>query len=256
MLGDRVMTHSGLSAPRDRFVTTRWSLVLAAGRSQDAASERALATLCELYWYPVYVFIRRHGHSADDAADLTQEFFTGMLEGSGLRQVTPEGGRFRSFVIACVRHFLSNEQDRARALKRGGGRPTLSLEVETAEGRYVLEPRDELTPDKIFDRRWALTLLDRALTRLRDEYAATGKRRVFGALKGFLTGDSAGVPYAAVAATLGTTEGAAKVAVHRFRRRFRDLLIEDVAATVEDPRDVDDEIRHLLEAVSSSAAGR
>ena len=246
------MIHPGRSAPRGgRFVTTHWSLVLAAGRGNDAASERALATLCELYWYPVYVFIRRHGHSADEAADLTQEFFTRMLEGSGLQQAAPEGGRFRSFVIACIRHFLANEQDHVRALKRGGGRPTLSLEIETAEGRYVLEPRDELTPDKIFDRRWALTLLDRALTRLRNEHTTTGKQKAFEALKGYLTGDSAGVPYASVARALGTTEGAAKVAVHRLRRRFRDLLLEDVAATVEDPQDVEDEIRHLLEAVSS-----
>lgn len=240
------------SAPRGgRFATTHWSLVLAAGREKDVRSEQALATLCELYWYPVYAFIRRQGRSADEAGDLTQAFFTRVLEKSYLRDADPERGRFRSFLLGCLRHFLSNEADRARAIKRGGGQTPLAFEIDTAEGRYLLEPRDEMTPDKIFDRRWALTLLDRALTQLRDEYATKGKQRLFDELKGFLTGDSAGVPYATAARTLEVSEGAVKVDVHRLRRRFRDLLTAQIAETVLDPRDVDDEIRHLLKAVSA-----
>lgn len=231
-------------------MTTRWSLVLAAGRGSDTGSKRALATLCELYWYPVYAFVRRQGNSPDDAGDLTQAFFVRVLEKAYFRQASPDGGRFRSFLLACLRHFLSNERDRARTIKRGGPHPPLSLDMETAEGRYLIEPRDELTPEKIFDRRWALTLLDRALTRLRNEHVAGRKQDVFEALKGYLTGASEGIPYTDVASALGTSEGATKVAVHRLRRRFRDLLIEEVAETVLDRRDIDDEIRHLLDAVS------
>lgn len=241
------VSHS--TARGGRFMTTHWSLVLAAGSETGAGSEEALAKLCEAYWYPIYVFIRRQGYSADEAADLTQGFFARMLEKSYLRDADPQRGRFRSFLLGCLRHFLSNERDRARTQKRGGEYVILPLERETAEGRYLLELRDELTPDKIFDRRWALTLLDRTLTRLRDEHLAKGKLTLFDALRGFLTGDSVGVAYDTVARTLGTTEGAAKVAVHRLRRRFRDLLVEEVASTVADPHDVEDEIRHLLQAV-------
>lgn len=244
------MTDTGHSARRGgRFMTTRWSVVLAAGSAVGAESQEALASLCELYWYPVYAFVRREGHSADESADLTQGFFAQMLEKSSFREATPERGRFRSFVLACLRHFLSNERDRARRLKRGGDVVMLSLQAETAEGRYRLEPRDELTPDKIFDRRWAETLLNKTLARLQDEHINKGKQELFEELKGFLTGDSMGVSYDSVAKSLGSTEGATKVAVHRLRRRFRDLLVEEISATVADPRDVDDEIRHLLQAV-------
>lgn len=244
------MSDIDYSEPRGRrFATTHWSLVLAAGAETGAGANEALARLCELYWYPVYAFVRRQGYSADDAADLTQGFFARVLEKSYLRDADPQKGRFRSFLLGCLRHFLSNERDRARALKRGGESVLVSLEQETAEGRYLVEPRDELTPEKIFDRRWALTLLDQTLSRLRDEHVARGKLAVFDELKGFLTGDSADVPHASVAKALGVTEGAAKVAIHRLRRRFRNLLMEEVASTVADPGDVNDEIRHLLRAV-------
>ncbi len=235
--------------PSSRFATTQWSVVLAAGLETDAGSKDALATLCESYWYPVYGFIRRQGCSPDEAADLTQGFFTRVLEKSYLRDVAPQRGRFRSFLLACLRHFLSNERDRARTLKRGGGVAMVQLEYERAEGRYLFEPRDDLTPDKIFDRRWAETLLDRTLARLRDEHIEKGKRVLFDQLKGLLTGDSDIASYSTLAETLGISVGATKVAIHRLRRRFRDLLVEEVAATVADSGDVEDEMGHLLRAV-------
>jgi RNA polymerase sigma factor (sigma-70 family) len=233
-----------------RFATTRWSLVLAAGGQTDARSAEALASLCELYWYPIYAFVRRQGYNVTEAADLTQEFFLRVLEKNYFRALDPARGRFRGFLCASVRHFLSNERDRARSLKRGGRRPPISLDVETAEGRYQLEPHDNLTPEKLFDRRWGLMLLDRALTRVARDYADAGKAPLFEHLKGFLTGDSSGVPYAEAASTIGMSEGAVKVAVHRMRRHFRDALVEQIAETVSDPADIDAEIAYLLNAVS------
>jgi RNA polymerase sigma factor (sigma-70 family) len=245
------MPDSGFPAPRaGRFATTRWSLVLAAGRKTSARSAEALTSLCEMYWYPVYAFIRRQGCGADESADLTQEFFVRVLEKNYFHDADPARGRFRAFLCASIRHFLSNERDRARTLKRGGKQPPISLDVETAEGKYQLEPRDEMTPEKLFDRRWALILLERVLARLRDEHVSAGKGELFDRLKGFLTGDSTGVPYADVAKAVGMTEGAVKVAVHRLRRRFRELLIQEIAETVSDPADIDAEIEYLLKAVS------
>jgi RNA polymerase sigma-70 factor (ECF subfamily) len=234
---------------RGRFSTTHWSVVLAAGSNETSQSREALARLCQLYWYPVYAFIRRQEHSADDAADLTQEFFVRVLDKSFLKQADPQRGRFRSFLLACVRHFLSNEADRARALKRGGGYAILPLEIETGEQRYQLEPRDELTPDKVFDRRWTLMLLESVLGQLRTEQIDRGKEKVFEELKEFLTGESDRVPYSVVGRSLDMSEDAVKVAVHRLRKRFRELLTAEVAQTVSDPKDVRDEIRYLIESV-------
>jgi len=233
-----------------RFATTRWSLVLAAGRRSNPRSAEALASLCELYWYPVYAFVRRQGFRAEEAADLTQEFFARVLQKNYFQEADPARGRFRAFLCVSVRHFLSNERDRGRALKRGGDRPPLSLEVETAEGRYQLEPRDDLTPEKLFDRRWAMILLDRALGRLRDQYASAGKADLFGHLHEVLTGDRGDVPYSEIGLKTGMSEGAVKVAVHRLRRRFREALVAEIAETVSDAADIDAEIRHLLDAVS------
>jgi RNA polymerase sigma factor (sigma-70 family) len=233
-----------------RFATTRWSLVVAAGRKTDAGSVEALATVCEMYWFPVYAFIRRQGCGPDEGADLTQEFFARVIEKDYLNDADPARGRFRSFLCASVRHFLSNERDRARTLKRGGHHPTVSLDVETADGMYQLEPRDDLTPEKMFDRRWALVLLERVLANVRDNQVSAGKGELFDRLKGFLTGDSAGMPYAGIATSLGMTEGAVKVAVHRLRRQFRDALIQEIADTVADPADIDGEIQYLLRAVT------
>ncbi len=245
------MPDHGLPQPRaGRFATTRWSLVLAAGQQTNARSAEALASLCEMYWYPVYAFIRRQGYRPEDGADLTQEFFARVLEKNYFHDADPARGRFRAFLCASIRHFLSNERDRARTLKRGGNRPPLSLDVETADGRYRLEPRDDLTPEKLFDRHWALMLLERVLARLREEQASAGKAELFDHLKGFLTGDSATVPYADVAKLLGMTEGAVRVAVHRLRRHFRDTLVREIAETVSNPADIDAEIEYLLKAVS------
>lgn len=245
------MPEAGRPRPRaGRFMTTRWSLVLAAGRQPHARSEEALARLCEMYWYPVYGFIRRQGCRPEDGADLTQEFFTRVLEKHYFHDADPARGRFRAFLCASVRHFLSNERDRARAQKRGGHQPPISLNVETAEGAYQLEPQDDLTPEMLFDRRWALMLLERVLALLRNEHVSAGKGALFDHLKGYLTGDSDGTPYADVANALGMTDGAVKVAVHRLRRRFRDTLIQEIADTVSDPAEIDAEMAYLLKAVS------
>ena len=245
------MPDHGFPRPRaGRFATTRWSLVLAAGQQTSARSAEALASLCEMYWYPVYAFIRRQGYRPEDGADLTQEFFARVLEKNYFHDADPARGRFRAFLCASIRHFLSNERDRARTLKRGGKQPPISLDVETADGRYRLEPRDDLTPEKLFDRHWALMLLERVIVRLREEQASAGKAELFDHLKGFLTGDSSTVPYADVAKPLGMTEGAVRVAVHRLRRHFRDTLVQEIAETVSNPADIDAEIEYLLKAVS------
>lgn len=233
-----------------RFTTTRWSLVLAAGQQKTERSTAALAALCEIYWYPVYAFVRRQGYRTDDCGDLTQAFFARVIEKDYFQSVDPARGRFRAFLCASLRHFLTNERERAQALKRGGRLPAISLDVDAAEGRYQLEPPDGLTPERLFDRRWALMLMERVLHRLRDEHTAAGKADLFDALKGYLTGDDHGVPYSNLAGRIGSSEGAIKVAVHRLRRRFRDVLVAEIAETVEDPADIDGEIAYLLKAVS------
>lgn len=233
-----------------RFATTRWSLVLAAGDASPAHASEALSVLCELYWYPVYAFVRRHGYSADDSADLTQAFFARLLEKHFLRGADPARGQFRAFLRTSVRHFLANERDRSRALKRGGPRPPVSLDAQAAEDRYRLEPQDDLTPERLFDRRWAQSLLARVLARLRDEHESAGKLAAFEQMKGYLNGDEVR-PYADLATALGSTEGAVKVAVFRFRRRFRDLLVEEIAATVSGPEGIDGEIDALMNALRS-----
>ncbi len=238
------------AAPR-QFATTRWSQVLAAGQDPTPESREALARLCEIYWYPLYAYVRRWGYDADEAQDLTQEFFSRLLEKEYLRDADPTRGRFRSFLLASLKHFLSNERDRASAVKRGGRAVLVALERETAEGLYRLEPADLETPDKIFERRGALTLLERTLTRLRDEADEAGKSALFARLEGYLTGEQDTVPYAQLAGELGMSEGAIKVAVHRLRRRFGALLREEIGETVSDPAAVDDEIRELFRILTS-----
>jgi len=234
-----------------QFATTRWSVVLAAGETTSPGSREALARLCETYWYPLYAFTRRWGHTADEAQDLTQEFFARLLEKHYLGDVNPERGRFRSFLLASLKHFLLNERDRVLAQKRGGGHAPIPLEVETAEGRYRLEPPDTATPETIYERRWALTLLDRAIGRLREEYARSDRERLFGQLQGCLTGQAATPKYAEVGAALNMSEGAVKVAVHRLRRRFGELLRDEIADTVAAPEDVEDEIRYLFKVLGA-----
>jgi RNA polymerase sigma-70 factor (ECF subfamily) len=223
--------------------------VLAAGQASTPLSREALATLCETYWYPLYAYVRRWGYDAEQAQDLTQEFFARLLEKGFLRDADPARGRFRSFLLASLKHFLSNERDRVNAVKRGGRAVLVPLEVETAEGRYSREPPDAETPETVYERRWATTLLDRALNRLRAEFEAQEKLELFTRLEGHLTGAVEALPYASLATALAMSEGAIKVAVHRLRRRYGALLREEISETVADPRQVDDEIRELFRAL-------
>lgn len=233
-----------------RFGTTQWSLVVAAQDEASPRAEEALARLCYLYWYPLYAFIRRQGYSADEAQDLTQGFFARFLEKGYLRDVHREKGRFRSFLLVACKHFVAKERDCARALKRGGGQELVPIDREAAEGRYRREPSHDLTPDRLYQRQWALTLLDQVRLRLRAELVASGRADRFDRLKVFLTGDEGSEAYAAAGRDLGLSEGAVKVAVHRLRRRYRKLLRESIAETVNGPAEVDGEIRQLMEALS------
>lgn len=240
-------------APRDgdrrHFATTRWSQVLAAGRGGGIEADEALSRLCESYWYPLYAFVRRWGYDADRAQDLTQEFFARMIEKRYLQAADPARGRFRSFLLASLKHFLANERDRAGALKRGGRAVVVPIEMENAEGRYSLEIPVEETPEAIYERRWALTLVERTLARLAGEFDAAGKRSLFTRLEGYLTGDQETLPYADLAPELGMSVGALKVTVHRLRRRFGALLREEVGETVAAPDEIDEEIRDLFRAL-------
>jgi RNA polymerase sigma-70 factor (ECF subfamily) len=229
-----------------RFETTRWSLVLRAARGEAAEAGLALALLCEAYWYPVYAFVRRQGYSASDAEDLTQGYFARFLEKEFLKDVRPEYGRFRSFLLVSVRHFLSNERDRERALKRGGGRRLVSLDAAEAEHSYEREPVDATTPETLFERSWARAVLGRVLERLERETPAGESRARLDHLRPFLTGAEAASSYAEIAREWGVGESAVRVAVHRLRRRFAALLREEVGGTVAEEKDVDDEVRYVL----------
>jgi len=221
-------------------------VVLAAAKGEGTASREALGSLCEAYWYPVYAFVRRQGFGAEEARDLTQGYFARLIERRGLKDVRPELGRFRSFLLASVRHFLSNERDRESARKRAPSQGLVSLETESAEDRYLAEPVDALTPETVFERKWAMTVFERALVRLRAEWIGDQKARRFRALSRFLTGEEPAPSYREVASELEMSEAAVKVSVHRIRQRYGELLREEIAATVNDPADVDDELRHLL----------
>jgi RNA polymerase sigma-70 factor (ECF subfamily) len=231
------------------FVTTHWSVVLAAA-GDSTRGRAALEKLCRGYWYPLYAFVRRRGHGPHDAEDLVQSFFATCLEKNYLGDVNQAKGRFRSFLLIALKHFLANEWDKATARKRGGKQPAISLDSLTAEQRYALEPADECTAEKLFDRRWALTLLDQVVTRLRGEQVAAGKLEQFELLKECITSGGRGTPYAQLAEQLGTSEGAIKVAVHRLRQRYRELLEEEIANTVASPEEIAEERRHLLSALS------
>lgn len=234
--------------PARRAATTRWSLILAAMQDGTPQGDAALADLCQAYWYPVYAFIRRHERDSETTADLTQAFFAQLLEKRVLRDVRRERGRFRSFLFAAVRHFLSNERDRARTLKRGGGIRIVPIDVDAAEGRYRREPADDVTPERLFDRQWAIALLERVLGQLREEMDAAGKGAQFAHLRPLLGGEP-DEGYRAVAEALGASDGATRVAVHRLRRRYRDLLRGAIAELVESPEEIEEELRHLMAAV-------
>jgi RNA polymerase sigma-70 factor (ECF subfamily) len=248
------MAHScdsDSARPSGDFASTRWSVVLLARDRAAAEADAALEALCRAYWYPLYAYIRRQVGSADQAEELTQEFFTRFLEKDFLDAVDRDRGRFRSFLLACCKHFLANERDRVRAQKRGGGRALLSLDFVSAAERYHREPADSLTPERLFERRWVLTLLDQVLDQLGREFHADGKGPLFERLKLALVGATEALPYAAIGAELGMTEAAVKKAAQRLRRRYREIFRERIAATVGSPEEIEDEIRALFAVLGS-----
>jgi RNA polymerase sigma factor (sigma-70 family) len=226
--------------------------VLTAGRGSSPQADVALEELCRTYWYPLYAFARRQGHSHEDAQDLTQGFFARLLEKNYLEGVTSDKGKFRSFLLMAVKRFMANEWDRANRQKRGGGVAPLSLDWQDAHTRYQINPADNVSPDKLFDRAWAVTLLERVITRLRDENSGEGKAKLYEQLKPFLMVGKGDIPYAQAAAALGLTEGAVRVAVHRFRRRYRELLREEIMQTLSDPAQADEEMQALFSALAGA----
>ena len=237
-----------------QFRTTHWSVVLLSAQSQVSGSRKALADLCQLYWYPLYAFVRRRGYSAEDAQDLTQGFFLSLLERKSLRQVGPEKGRFRSFLLASLKNYLFNAFDRENSIKRGGQIEFVTLDFESGEERYREDAGDSLTAEKIFDARWAMTLLDHAMARLRKEYALQGKTAIMDALRPFLDPiNCKRLPsYEEVAVKLLVSLGGVKTLIHRLRKRYNEFLREEVARTLTDPEAVDEEIHALCAALIAS----
>lgn len=232
------------------FATTHWSVVLAAGQSADAQASEALEQLCRTYWYPLYAFVRRKGRSQEDSQDLTQSFFAHLLRKDFLSSVGPEKGRFRSFLLACLKHFLADEWEKARAAKRGGSCPEMRLDLAEAEERYQLEVCVKADAESLYERRWALDLLDHVLNRLRHEAIDSGKIAVFDQLQCCLLGERPTETYAQLGAKLGMSETAVKVSVHRLRQRYRELLREEIAHTVTHPGEIEEEMRYLFAVVS------
>jgi len=231
------------------FDTTHWTVVLAARENDGTVAREALAHLCSTYWYPLYAFIRRQGFGPHEAEDLTQEFFCQWLERNALARVHPAGGKFRSFLLTCLKHFLVNARERAQARRRGGGQRVLSLDGAAAETRYALEPAHPQSPEAIFERRWAFALLERTLTALEREYTASGKGELFEALQGFLPCGQGAISRAEVALQRGVSVGAIDVAIHRLRQRFGGLLRDQVAQTVSCEAEVEEEIRYLISVI-------
>jgi RNA polymerase sigma-70 factor (ECF subfamily) len=232
------------------FTTTHWSVVLAAGDTSAPHGNRALEKICEAYWYPLYAFIRRQQYSPQDAQDLTQEFFAWLLESKHLRLADPDRGRFRSFLLVRLKHFLCDQQKKARAQKRGGGQKLLSLDLELAEKQYRLEP--VIDQEKIFDRCWALALMESTVARLRQEYLEAGRTELFDGLKRFQPGaEVEPCSYAETSKRLGLSESAIKSAIWRLRQRHRELLREEIGRTVSSPAGIDEEIRYLLGVLSA-----
>jgi len=232
------------------FATTHWSVVLAAADDDSPRAAAALAQLCQVYWHPLYAFVRRQGANPHEAEDLTQEFFARLLDKNFIASASQEKGRFRSFLLVALKRFLINERERAMAQKRGGGQPTIPLDIERAEATYRSEPVDAMTADRIYERRWALALLDHVLETLRAEAEADGKTEFFEALKVFLCGEKSAESQASIGQRFGMSEGAVKAAVHRLRVRYRERLRAEVATTVAHPSEIDAELRHLLAVLS------
>jgi RNA polymerase sigma-70 factor (ECF subfamily) len=227
------------------FATTHWSVVVEAGQSDSPKAFEAMTQLCNTYWYPLYAYVRRKGYPAADAEDLTQEFFARLLSGNYVAGADRRKGKFRSYLLGTLEHFLAKEWRRARAQKRRGGRTVLSLDTASAENRYLLEPADELTAERIFDCRWADTVLSQAMMRLREEYQAENKTLLFEKAEPVLCGNGVGESYAEIAAVLGMNEGAFKMVIHRLRRRYGELIRTEIAQTVATPEAVEEELRYL-----------
>ena len=232
------------------FATTHWSVVLAAGDSTSPQTNEALEKLCATYWYPLYAYVRRKGHSPEDAQDLTKEFFARLLEKKFLKLAEPERGKFRGFLLTSLKHFLVNEWEKARTAKRGGGQVVLSLDEQLAESRYLAEPSTDSSPDVMFEKRWAITVLEQVLMRLRQESVAAGKGDLFELLKDALWGDKNLASQTEIGAPLGLSAAAVKSAVHRLRLRYRELLRSEIANTVARPEDIDEELRHLVSVLA------
>ncbi len=247
---EAMSSSASSSNPPASFATTHWSIVLEAGQGKDADGAIALAELCRKYWLPLYAYVRRRVPDANEAQDLTQEFFARLLEKELLAQAAPERGRFRSFLLTAMQNFLTNEWRKAHASKRGGGQRTLSLDFTAGDSKLNFEPGHDWTAERIFERNWCITLLDHVLTQLRDEFTASGKAELFTALRPFISSNRQEGSFAALAEQLNMTEGAVKVAAHRLRKRYRELLRAELAQTVADPADVDDEIAWLFSALA------
>ncbi len=250
---DRSGTAPPSRVPAGNFPPTRWSVVLAAKDANSPEGEKALEELCRIYWHPAYCFLRRQGRSPEDAEDLTQGFFASILNRGSLATVEEAKGRLRSFLLVALKRFAAGEYERAMMQKRGGGVPHDSIDARTAEDRYVAEPATHLTPELLFERQWAVTLLDTVLKKLRAEYARDGRETVFDALKERLSADGDPESLASVAAAIGMNEGAVKVALHRLRLRYRRFLNEEIAKTVESPDEVQAEIMHLFKVFGAVA---
>ncbi len=246
------MSNDAFHAPTGAqgFATTHWSVVVAARNGDSPGAAEAMNELCRAYWPPLYAYIRRQGHDIAEAQDLTQEFFARLLERDYLARFDQERGKFRSFLLAFVKHFLSEQREKAGAQKRGGGRALLSLDAAEGEEGYVSEPVDELTPDQIFERRWVQTLLQRAVDRLAAEYVRADKAALFDALKDFQPRQSGSLTFAQIGNQLGATEAAVKSAMQRMRQRHREILREEIAQTITSPAEIEEEIRHMREVLN------
>ena len=247
---DNPVPATGPNRP-EAFQTTHWSVVLSAGHESEGVARAALEKLCQAYWFPLYAYVRRQGHSPEDSQDLTQAFFERFLERGYFARADQERGWFRTFLLTSLQHFLQEEWRRNQRQKRGGGATFATLSPGEAEQRYTAEPRHELSPDVLYDRRWAEAVLERVMARLANDYASTGRTTVYTRLQQFLWGRQAEVSYAAMGAELGLAESAVKVAVHRLRQRFRDLLREEVANTVQSADQIEAELRHLMAAFAA-----
>lgn len=244
-------SEPGRSSDRQEwFATTHWSVVLAAGHDSAPGAREALEKLCRAYWYPLYCFVRRQGHNPPDAEDLTQGFLAHLLERKALTRVSQERGRFRSFLLASLKYFLADQSDKARAQKRGGGSATASLDEEGAEERYRRECSDDLTAERLYERRWAMAVLDRAFVRLREEFSAADKAALYDKLRRLQDDESDAASYTEVAARLEMPVNTLKSHVRRFRQRYREILCEEVGHTVATPAHVAEEVRHLIMVVS------